>query len=111
MTEPIRPIRRTGPVRRVEGTDASGRTAHDQEDTDLGSNLPVPVSPPREEPTSAKPSAAAFAAQILGQPGQKRGLKSGQETLDRARSTYMETEWSGPSDRRLRSGRITKTEI
>lgn len=53
---------------------------------------------------------AAFAAQILGQPGQKRGLKGGPETLEKARAAYLEAEYSGPQDRRLSAGRITKTE-
>ena len=52
-----------------------------------------------------------FAAQVLGQGGQKRGLRGGPETLDRARSTYLGTEWSGPADRRPHPGQITKTEI
>ena len=43
--------------------------------------------------------------------GAGSGLRGGPETLDRARSTYLETEWSGPADRRPRPGRITKTEI
>ena len=75
----------------------------------------VPIEPPVAE---AKPQAktrrtspAGFAAQILGQGGQKRGLRGGPETLDRARSTYLETEWSGHADRRPRPGKVTKTEI
>jgi hypothetical protein len=47
----------------------------------------------------------------MGQGGQKRGLRGGPETLDHARTTYLETEWSGPADRRPAPGRITKTEI
>lgn len=54
---------------------------------------------------------AEFAAQLLGQPGQKRGLRGGREVLDKARSAYLEAEYSGPDDRRLTAGRITKTEI
>ncbi len=54
---------------------------------------------------------AAFAAQLLGQGGQKRGLRGGPETLDKARSSYLGAEWSGVADRRPPAGRITKTEI
>ena len=54
---------------------------------------------------------AAFAAQVMGQGGQKRGLRGGPETLDNARTAYLETEWSGPADRRPPPGRIAKTEI
>jgi hypothetical protein len=70
---------------------------------------------PEYEPAPSAPKArrfafAMFAAQLLGG-GQKRGLRGGAETLDRARTAYLETEWSGPSDRRVRRGRITKTEV
>ena len=74
----------------------------------------VPSGSPANEPPDAKAprnAIAAFIAQILGQPGQKRGLRGGPETLKTARSTYLETNWSGPSDRRPRPGRITRTEI
>ena len=47
----------------------------------------------------------------MGQGGQKRGLRGGPETLDHARTAYLETEWSGPADRRPPPGRIAKTEI
>lgn len=74
----------------------------------------VPIDPPAAEPSGTgtrRGGFATFAAQMLGQGGQKRGLRGGPETLDRARSTYLETEWSGPADRRPSPGRITKTEI
>jgi len=73
-----------------------------------------PRAEPSPEPSQAKPRRAGFttfAAQVLGQGGQKRGLRGGPETLDRARATYLETEWSGAADRRPTPGRITKTEI
>jgi len=54
---------------------------------------------------------AEFAAQLIGQGGAKRGLRGGAETLDKARSSYLGTEWSGGADRRPQAGRITKTEI
>jgi hypothetical protein len=66
------------------------------------------------QPLETKPrkgGVASFAAQVLGQGGQKRGLKGGPETLDKARATYLGTEWSGRADRRPRPGRITKTEV
>ena len=55
--------------------------------------------------------ATTVSAQVLGQTGQKRGLKGGPAVLDQAKAAYLETEWSGPADRRIRAGRITKTEI
>ena len=81
------------------------------------SNLPVVISGsqrsqrPRDDgPSSAEP-AGAFAAQVMGQTGQKRGLRGGPQVLDHARSAYLETEWSGGADRRPPKGVITKTEI
>jgi hypothetical protein len=53
---------------------------------------------------------AAFAAQLLGQPGAKRGLKGGAPVLEGARSAYLETEFLG-RDRRLPAGVIAKREI
>ncbi len=78
--------------------------------------VPAPSPEPRadgehREKETRRGGFAGFAAQILGQGGQKRGLRGGPETLNRARSTYLGAEWSGPADRRPRPGRITKTEI
>jgi hypothetical protein len=71
----------------------------------------VPAPPAQDETPAPPAGAAAFAAQMLGQDGQKRGLRGGPETLDKARSTYLGAEWSGPADRRPRPGRVTKTDI
>jgi hypothetical protein len=70
------------------------------------------VAEPPSPKAVVQPSAAAvFAAQILGQDGQKRGLRGGSETLEKARATYLGAEWSGQADRRPKAGKITKTEI
>ena len=53
---------------------------------------------------------AIFAAQMLSG-GEKRGLRGGPETLERAKTTYLKSEYSGPNDRRPRPGQVTKTEI
>ncbi len=58
----------------------------------------------------SKPDAPSYAAQVLSG-GEKRGLKGGPETLGRAKSTYLKSEYSGPNDRRPQPGRVTKTEI
>ena len=78
------------------------------------SPLPVPIGEPASQPADLKPRRggfATFAAQVLGQGGQKRGLRGGPKTLERAGASYLETEWSGPADRRSPPGRITKTDI
>ncbi len=76
----------------------------------------VPVDAPPARRADAKPTPTpipdpAFEAQRLGQPGQKRGLKGGQEVLDQARSTYLRSEYSGSAERRPMPGKTTKTEI
>jgi hypothetical protein len=73
--------------------------------------LEPPAAEVKPQAKTRRASAAGFAAHVLGQGGQKRGLRGGPETLDRARSTYLETEWSGHADRRPRPGKVTKTEI
>ncbi|HEY3887812.1 MAG TPA: hypothetical protein VGL73_04505 [Caulobacteraceae bacterium] len=109
MTEPIRPVDRISRPRRVgRAMSIAGRRASDQP----VARLPVKTEPAADEPTPPPPAGpAAFAAQVMGQGGQKRGLRGGPETLDHARAAYLETEWSGPADRRPPPGRIAKTEI
>lgn len=87
------------------------------EPTDKKPALPVPSGPvithrregvrPGGKPADGD---ATYSAQVLGG-GEKRGLRGGPETLDRAKSTYLKSEYSGPNDRRPRPGRVTKTEI
>ena len=78
----------------------------------------VPLHSPAEtsvrpaSPAAPRPSAdPAFAAQLMGQEGQKRGLKGGAPVLDAARSTYLGREYSGAKERRPTAGKTTKTDI
>ncbi|WP_292091588.1 hypothetical protein [Brevundimonas sp.] len=66
-----------------------------------------PASP---APDPAQPD-PAFAAQMMGQSDQKRGLKGGQPVLEAARTAYLETEHSGERDRRPPIGQKSRTEI
>lgn len=72
-------------------------------------NEPSPARPAPKPPVDASP--AAFAAQMLGQSGQKRGLKGGPPVLGAARNTYLCAEYSGPSERRPLPGKATDTDI
>lgn len=78
-------------------------------------NFPAVIaaqSPSPGEPSPARAEGPAiYAAQIMGQDGQKRGLRGGAPVLNQARSAYLATEYSGPSDRRPSRGRVTRTEI
>src|SRR5690606_33720570 len=47
-------------------------------------------APARPAPAPAVEAGAAFAAQLMGQSGQRRGLRGGPPVLDAARSTYLE---------------------
>ncbi|MGA9657517.1 MAG: hypothetical protein WBQ60_00245 [Asticcacaulis sp.] len=69
-----------------------------------------PNQGPRKRRASAKPEDVTYSAQILSG-GEKRGLRGGPDTLGRAKSTYLKSEYSGPNDRRPQPGRVTKTEI
>lgn len=75
----------------------------------------VPVGPVETEApaTSAATPAAdpAFSAQLMGQSGQKRGLKGGAPVLDAARSVYLGTEYSGSNERRPAAGQAKKTDV
>ena len=118
MTDPADPHgrepfnRRTGQPRR-----AGDPAQADAAPPPPGRNtLPVVAGPVRTRERSAATesaakAAAAFAAHVMGQSGQKRGLRGGPQVLDHARSTYLGAEWSGHADRRPPKGVITKTEI
>ncbi|MDP3853817.1 hypothetical protein [Phenylobacterium sp.] len=109
MSSPIDPIRRSNLVRRAQRPYAADREeAQDVEDRSVPAIYdPAPTSPPR----GSAEGASTFNAHLMGQDGQKRGLRGGPETLGAARSVYTKTEWSGPADRRARKGGVTKTEI
>ncbi|MFN4176904.1 hypothetical protein [Phenylobacterium sp.] len=67
--------------------------------------------PPRPPAGGERHGAAIFAAQLMGQEGQKRGLRAGPLHIGRAQGAYNKVEWSGSKDRRTPAGRNAKTEI
>ena len=54
---------------------------------------------------------APFGAQLLGMGGVRRGLRGGQVVLKAARAAYLETEWSGPADRRGSAGLLARRKV
>ena len=106
MTFPVDPTRKTGPARRVKRSAGSSRAQSDRQ-------VPAiyePAPPPAITRAAARPE-AAFAAHLLGQEGQRRGLRGGKEVLDSARTLYNKIEYSGPADRRAPKGGAAKTEV
>ncbi|MGQ2992239.1 MAG: hypothetical protein ACT6RD_11045 [Brevundimonas sp.] len=100
---------RRAPSRRKTKT-ADGEASAGRDLVPVGA--PVTHDPaPAQKPSQPAAAEAAFAAQLLGQSGQKRGLRGGPPVLDAARSTYLGAEYAGEKDRRPPVGKATKTEI
>ena len=112
MTSPIDPIRNVSPDRQeMSSPGATDRPDEAGGQAEAQQTLPAVTTQPRPETSGALGAAAALAAQLLGQGGQKRGLKGGPPVIKGARAAYLEAEWSGPNDRRKPAGKITRTEI
>ena len=113
MTKPVPPVSAAPLQRRAGRRTTDPRVVQDvladaEETLPAGTNLPVVAGPlSRHEELAA----GAVEAQILGQDGQKRGLRGGKPVLDQARSAYLGAEWSGAHDRRPKRGLVTKTEV
>ena len=116
MTEEVRSV---GPVqprdeRRERERRSAERRAASASRALVTTDFPAePAAPPaRPAPTpAADVSAAAFAAQVYGQTGQRRGLKGGPPVLDAARSSYLGTNYSGAAERRPKPGKATDTDV
>ena len=116
MTDEVRPV---GPVqRRDERREADRRAAERRAASTSRDLVPVefpaePAEPPaRPAPTPpADGGAAVFAAQMLGQSGQRRGLKGGPPVLGAARSAYLGAEHSGAAERRPKPGKASDTDV
>jgi hypothetical protein len=109
MNGPIDPIRRAQSARRA--LPAPRDADRPEVDGDEGVTYVRDEEPASPPPNPRRGAFATFAAHLMGQNGQKRGLRGGQEVLDTARSTYLGTEYSGTADRRPKAGLIKKTEI
>jgi hypothetical protein len=105
----IDPIRRAARLRRSVRPD-NGSAEAETKATDAGMAIPggqARTAPPEPE----TPAAAAFDAQLIGQVGERRGLRAGPAHIEGAAKSYNRAEWSGAHDRRARKGGITKTDI
>ncbi|MCO8019691.1 hypothetical protein NI456_12570 [Brevundimonas diminuta] len=121
MTDEIRPVGAAGPMNDPVVEDRRETDRRRRERRRAGALVPTeaegseeaadPAASPAKPAVTPPPPPAAFAAQVLGQSGQKRGLKGGVPVLDAARTTYLGREYSGRHDRRPSPGRARKTEI
>jgi len=105
MNSPIDRIRRAVRLRAAAGAEKPAQEAGRFDAVgapDPTAQVQAPLDPA---------SAAAFDAHLMGQGGEKRGLRAGGPALDHAQMHYNRVEWSGRKDRRARKGRIADTEI
>ena len=105
MTDPIDPIRRSNGDRRFRPRRKADSLPGEASRQDPA-QLPAVVAP--DKPIDPQP---VLTAHLMGQDGQKRGLRGGPQTLAQARAAYLSTEWSGAIDRRNRTGLFSKTKI
>ena len=112
MTDEVRPV---GSIqRRAANRRAEERRAASASRALVPLDLPADPaqSPARPAPAApADPGAAVFAAQLMGQTGQRRGLKGGPPVLDAARSAYLGAEHSGVAERRPQPGKAKDTDV
>jgi hypothetical protein len=79
--------------------------------------LPVPVATSATGYSRSARSEAhvrvtgPYAAQLLGQAGQARGLRGGAEVLQAARTAYLGTQYGGDDDRRPPLGLIRRSRL
>lgn len=77
-------------------------------------NLPVAVGPvlrPRSFREERRHPASAFATQLIGQDGERRGLRGGASVLLAAQTAYNRIQWSGARDRRAPKGVLNLTVV
>ena len=111
--------REVGPVPPVDGRERRQAQRRDVERRTASAGralVPVaqaePVEPAKPaDDTAPLDTAAAFAAQLMGPTGQRRGLTGGPPVMDAARTSYLGTEYSGDKDRRPPAGLVKKTDV
>lgn len=72
------------------------------------SDPPYPAISGPDCDAAAGRAGSAVEAQLLGQPGARRGLREGAPALVRARNAYLSAEWRGADDRRPEPGLLVR---
>jgi hypothetical protein len=103
---PIAPIRPVRLIRRETPRSAS----ESREDSGAAVLVSITVGTAEPHPAPTQPPTNVD-AHLIAQEARMRGLRGGQNVLDTARHTYLETEFSGRNDRRLQIGKLTKTDV
>ena len=86
--DPIRPVRLVRRERPKAEAEAAPPTV----------NVTVTIGQPAPPPASPSQPPTNLDAHLIAQTARRRGLRGGQQVLDTARSTYLETEYSGPNE-------------
>jgi len=110
---PIAPVQRRADRREADRR-GEQRRAGSTSRALVPSDFPAEPAEAPARPAPAPPAesgAAVFAAQIMGQTGQRRGLKGGPPVLDAARSAYLGAEHSGAAERRPQPGKAKDTDV
>jgi hypothetical protein len=108
MTDPIGSVRRPASSRRLRARRlAEGASPPDEAGAAEAPAAAAPIAPVDRRPEDAPP---ALSAQIMGQSSPAENAAPANEA-QRARSAYLEREWSGRHDRRTVRGRIAKTDV
>lgn len=108
----IGPIDRNSRVRRARrrhrGEAVEAATAGGPTEEAPATPATAPVPPPDPVAHEGPP---AISAQLMGQSDPAEGAAPANSAAQTARSAYLKVEWSGRYDRRMRRGRITKTDV
>ena len=104
--DPIRPVRLIS--RQPPRPDADAAQAAEPPVVNVTVN--VAANSAEAAPTPGLPPISPE-AHVIAQNARQRGLRGGQKVLETARSTYLGAQWSGPNDRRIATGKITKTDV
>lgn len=124
MTDGVRPIPPIAGNERRSGDRRASQRRTPGESPASRALVPTDVEPDPAQDGPAEPAqratlirdvsaapAAAFAAQLIGQGGQRTGIRGGPPVMDAARSTYLGAEYSGDKERRPPVGKTGKTEV
>ena len=106
MTRAIDPIRRIWPLQRERRQTRDAAPAEPPV-VNVTINLGKDTAP-AQAPVAPAPS---LDAHMIAQGARARGLRGGHKLLATARAVYLGTEWSGPNDRRIPAGRVTKIKV